>query len=407
MRGYIPVLCVILIVALVAVLFRRQPRLKPGCQPAQPCNCPLMAQYFLPTFSQQLSTPSVPPVPPVPAVSVPSFKPVPLSTVEQDPYTQHLHCGGKPYPVIHTWKNDLISTLIQSRGLFETTNIHIFAKMHTPFKNVTTGPMQPLFLDIGSNVGVYTVCAARLGLHVTALEAMPPTAAKVAHTIADNKFQDRVNVFNVAITSRTGGDLCIASNFVSKENMGGVRVSSANEEEQKEKNCDISVPQVSIDDVVQSIPNITQRRIVGFKMDVEGWESEALAGAEKTLGNHDHAPCYGLIEVQHIKFLVNIKRPKHHSYAINKLIEYGWIVVEGTAFLKVMQQYPSLGNMRDLDLSNMRKAWDEFKGGLDYNKMAEEALKAISAKNGMPTFWVLREDFVDCLYRHANAIWRS
>jgi FkbM family methyltransferase len=62
-----------------------------------------------------------------------------------------------------------------------------------------------IFVDIGANLGYYTLTAVRQGVpRVIAIEASPPIAASLQHTVALNALTDRVRVVAAAMSDREG-----------------------------------------------------------------------------------------------------------------------------------------------------------------------------------------------------------
>jgi SAM-dependent methyltransferase len=55
-------------------------------------------------------------------------------------------------------------------------------------------------LDVGANVGLYTVLAAKRGARVFAIEADPLNAARLRHNVKLNRLEDRVTILEMAAT---------------------------------------------------------------------------------------------------------------------------------------------------------------------------------------------------------------
>jgi FkbM family methyltransferase len=53
-------------------------------------------------------------------------------------------------------------------------------------------------LDVGANIGIYTLLAAKRGARVFAIEADPENATRLRHHVDLNGFSDRVSVFEMA-----------------------------------------------------------------------------------------------------------------------------------------------------------------------------------------------------------------
>lgn len=134
-----------------------------------------------------------------------------------------------------------------------------------------------LFVDIGANVGVYTVLASGvIGAHTISIEPIPLTYAKLTSNIHINNITDRVTSYNIGLgrandTLRFTADLDCYNHVVIDSTVCGRM---------------IEVP-------VRTLVEVLERRLPTLiKIDVEGWEAEVLAGAEAALG---HQSLLGLI----------------------------------------------------------------------------------------------------------------
>ena len=119
-------------------------------------------------------------------------------------------------------------------------------------------------LDIGANVGIYTLLAAKRGAKVVAVEADPRNIEILRHHISLNGFSDRVTVFQIAASNKEGP----VSLFRDRGNSGHSNVFCGTDP--------VVVPGKTIDSL--GLPPIDV-----CKMDVEGAEMMALAGMEKSI----------------------------------------------------------------------------------------------------------------------------
>jgi FkbM family methyltransferase len=124
-----------------------------------------------------------------------------------------------------------------------------------------------LFLDVGANVGSYTVIAAgAVGARVVAVEPVPSTFAHLGDNILLNGLAGRVSMKCLSLSDRAGlvrftSDLDSVNHILADGEEGA---------------C-IEVPATTLDDLVgNDVP-------VAIKIDVEGHEFAVLRGAEKTL----------------------------------------------------------------------------------------------------------------------------
>jgi FkbM family methyltransferase len=128
-----------------------------------------------------------------------------------------------------------------------------------------------LFIDVGANVGTYTIWAAELGAEVIALEPAADTFALLQENIALNGYQ-------VAARRSAAGDHCGTARFTQGRDAGN-RLDPAGPAETE---------LITIDSL------ITDRQVTGMKVDVEGFEIDVLRGAETALAEHR----IGLIQME-------------------------------------------------------------------------------------------------------------
>ena len=133
-----------------------------------------------------------------------------------------------------------------------------------------------VFYDLGANVGLFSLLAARLvgpTGQVISFEPDPDTAVRLGRNIERNGFQN-MTVIQAGVWSTTGN----RSFNVAEASSPDHGVGSFTEGE----NCrSIMVESVALDDIVGKVPAPD-----AIKCDVEGAEIEALLGATKTLRAH-------------------------------------------------------------------------------------------------------------------------
>lgn len=144
--------------------------------------------------------------------------------------------------------------------------------------------LQPLFdrfakpgavcLDMGANLGYYTVRMAALGAHVYAFEPDPFNFALLEKNVKENRLEEKVTLRRAACGS-TCGSINIAREL-GTANYGAVHVACDGEQ------VSAAVELVRAADCVP--PGVT---VDFIKIDVEGFEPEALEGAREIL-ERDH-----------------------------------------------------------------------------------------------------------------------
>jgi len=119
-------------------------------------------------------------------------------------------------------------------------------------------------LDVGANVGIYTLLAAKRGAKVLAIEADPQNVERLRHHVHLNGFDDRVTIFHMAAAAKEG----TVTLFRNPSNSGGSSIFRG------------------VDPVVvrsNTIDSLNLPPIDVCKMDIEGAEMMALLGMNLTL----------------------------------------------------------------------------------------------------------------------------
>jgi FkbM family methyltransferase len=124
-----------------------------------------------------------------------------------------------------------------------------------------------LFVDVGANVGSYTVLAAGVsGAHCVALEPVPATYGNLLDNVHLNDLMSRVQCHNVAAGSEAGtlaftANLDALNHAVSENESAGTT---------------LEVPVTTLDSLLEAQPTL-------IKIDVEGFETRVIEGAGETL----------------------------------------------------------------------------------------------------------------------------
>jgi len=127
-----------------------------------------------------------------------------------------------------------------------------------------------LFVDVGANIGSYTVLACATGANAISFEPVPATFDALLDNIHLNRLETRVEPRNQAV-GRTHGEL----EMIADQDTTNQALPSGDHYTGKT----IRVPLHTLDGTLQGrMPKL-------IKIDVEGFETEVLAGAEATLAN--------------------------------------------------------------------------------------------------------------------------
>jgi len=127
-------------------------------------------------------------------------------------------------------------------------------------------------VDIGANVGSYSILAAGAGgAQVLSFEPAPSTFAHLVDNIRLNQLEDKVTALNLGLGSKAGklrfSTLLDTTNHILADN------------EQDEPSIDVKIE--CLDDYLEQIGD----RPFAIKLDVEGFEAEVLRGGQKVLSS--------------------------------------------------------------------------------------------------------------------------
>jgi FkbM family methyltransferase len=128
-----------------------------------------------------------------------------------------------------------------------------------------------LFVDVGANVGTYTIWAAEQGAEVIALEPAADTFGLLEENIA-------LNGYRVTALRAAAGDHCGSARFTAGLDAGNSLAPDG----------PVLTDLVTIDSL------IGDRRVTGMKVDVEGFEIDVLRGAARALADRR----IGLIQIE-------------------------------------------------------------------------------------------------------------
>jgi FkbM family methyltransferase len=140
------------------------------------------------------------------------------------------------------------------------------------------------FLDIGSNVGVYTLIAASKisSGAIYSFEALPKNYTRLQENLRLNQFE-QVKTYAIALSDRTG---TVALNLAEGDSMPFITYRATDNT--------ITVPTDTLDNLLQNQP---LAKLTLAKMDIEGAEILALKGAVSLL--KQQRPHVWILEINH------------------------------------------------------------------------------------------------------------
>jgi FkbM family methyltransferase len=175
-----------------------------------------------------------------------------------------------PGPVVYPWIEGT-KFIVRHGDTGFTQNIycglHEFQEM-AYILHVTTP--EDLFIDVGANVGSYTIlaCGAR-GARGYCFEPIPETYQKLLENIKINDLTERVKPYNIGIADQEGELSFTADRDTMNHVVTGV--------EQEAKTIKVQV--CTLDQI------LAEEKPTILKIDVEGFEGKVIAGALRTLEN--------------------------------------------------------------------------------------------------------------------------
>jgi FkbM family methyltransferase len=172
-----------------------------------------------------------------------------------------------PFPIVYPYTEK--AKLIIQKGMTGATG-NLYCGLHEYHDMAFLLHLlraEDLFIDIGANIGSYTVLAsAHVGAETFSFEPVPSTFSHLINNISINQIMDKVRPFNIGLGSQKSmikftSTLDTMNHVASQDEVGTINVSIE-----------------LLDDILQD----TKSPIL-LKIDVEGFETEVIKGASKTL----------------------------------------------------------------------------------------------------------------------------
>lgn len=196
-----------------------------------------------------------------------------------------------------------------------------------------------IFVDVGANVGVYSILsAAEIGAKTISIEPIPQTFSLLKKNVLINEIKEKIEIYNIGI-GESKGEL----NFTSSMDTVNHVVS--------EIEFDIEDKIVVSVDTLDDLLNKRIPRLI--KIDVEGFEMNVINGGNKTLSNNE---LKGII----IELNGSGKRYGFDDLVLhNKLLNYGFKSYSYSPYLKKITELNGYGTyntiyLRDIDFVEKR-----------------------------------------------------
>ncbi|XP_005111165.1 uncharacterized protein LOC101855988 [Aplysia californica] len=134
------------------------------------------------------------------------------------------------------------------------------------------------FIDMGANIGIYTMFAAACGKTVLSVEMLPANIHQIQHSLAESGLSNQVTLVNNALFS---DHRSLTANFISG-NVGATHLNVSKTDFAKygmreDNSHTVTVKTICIDDL---IPLLKSKKVF-IKIDIERAEAKALSCAHK------------------------------------------------------------------------------------------------------------------------------
>jgi FkbM family methyltransferase len=180
-------------------------------------------------------------------------------------------------------KNDIVSAAIEgSYGSWESNQINSLATIYRDYSKEHNIPLEELtFVDIGANIGWYSLSMAALGVNVVAFEPMKENLTLLKHTLslASNRLiASRITLYEHGLGK--SNDKCFIYSDMGNIGDGHVQCKPKESDIVMEDNYKIrgKVDIKRLDDVVPHDDKLSRGPVVAVKMDAEGNEGNIFDG---------------------------------------------------------------------------------------------------------------------------------
>ena len=150
-----------------------------------------------------------------------------------------------------------------------------------------------IVVDVGANIGYFSLLAASMGQRVISFEPMNRNAAKFQASIDRNDFQEQISLYQNAISYDSSSQVKLSATHHTNQGNGRIEIITTSKEGVYGQDY---VDMMTIDDVVNE-------DVLLMKIDVEGFEGAVLNGAKKLL-------CWHVVKFITIEFSTETRESK-------------------------------------------------------------------------------------------------
>jgi len=171
------------------------------------------------------------------------------------------------------------------------------------------------FFDVGANIGYFSLLMCTMGqddIRCYAFEPRKPVFERLAASVRDNGYQDRITAMHCAVGDKAGQ----ATMKLNRQGSGGNTLCQQFGNQKDDSGVVESVEVIALDRFMEQ-KKISPRCAV-LKIDVEGYESKVIDGASGYFSS-EQAPIV-LIET----FPKKIFKESHDRHVLNRLKRFGY-----------------------------------------------------------------------------------
>ncbi|CAF1318396.1 unnamed protein product [Rotaria magnacalcarata] len=195
-----------------------------------------------------------------------------------EPITENFTClkTTKIFQVIRTTiclhhVTDYISSYYRRNSIFEQEAVHVLFRIFLKYPHLG-------LIDIGANIGAYTMFAAAMNRFVVAIECFRPNYMRLAKAIQIEQFQKNVILIGNALYSQLGVNLHLSND---PGNIGGQATDNSRLTNQSSDNPYV-VKTMRFDDLLPIIKKTKMRSFL-LKADIEGSEYHIFESGRQVL----------------------------------------------------------------------------------------------------------------------------
>eukprot|EP00929_Paragymnodinium_shiwhaense_P041936 TRINITY_DN21784_c0_g1_i1.p1 TRINITY_DN21784_c0_g1~~TRINITY_DN21784_c0_g1_i1.p1 ORF type:complete len:432 (+),score=77.09 TRINITY_DN21784_c0_g1_i1:63-1298(+) len=204
--------------------------------------------------------------------------------------------------MMHAYPHDnVVSGSICKHGSWEPL------LLKTMWRSLAAAGEEAVLIDMGTNIGVYSLVAAALGHRVVAFEMMKPSYTKVCASAKDNGFAQNIHFFTGAL-SNTTGEVVSFTRTEHTNNVGATAKDKATSDQGcPQSSAGVDCARTLTADAVMRYRGSAGRRSfqelvapttpVFLKIDIEGSECEMLAGGEREFFPHLKNLVFVMVEI--------------------------------------------------------------------------------------------------------------